>query len=301
MSDPNAKDPTNEELKKKLCPPEPEQTALVIATIGDKHLSTNGYSFSRIGDAIDAYRPDVILIDVHPKMIKGDRALEAPLEVAYIDYAASTKSTDVFAIGEVRDELPIAPKADKEDEGALAKEGSGLDDLMVGSFDEVNGPEGTHKIMNIVNARARYLKGNPDWARHEAWIEHQADAALDVKKPSRVMLVTSAPYRFALEQHMRQRGFGVKEPLAVMKGATEEREANTVSENVLNEWKRQADDLRNDLRSVHPVHDRAWLEWRVAVVELALRRNGGCCVQPDELPGPPAPPATDTKKDPKKK
>ena len=196
------------------------------------------------------------------------------MELAYIDYAASTKSTEVFAIGEVREDVPIAPKPDKEDEAALAKDGSGLDDLMVGAFDEVNGPEGTRKIMGILNARTRYLKGNPDWARHEAWLERQADAAMDVKKPSKVLVVTSAMYRGALEQHMRQRLYGVKDPVTVIKTAKEERESNTVSEEVMNRWKRQADDLRNDLRSVHPVHDRAWLEWRVGVLELALRRNG---------------------------
>lgn len=296
MSDPYAKDPTNEELKKKICPPEPETTALVIATIGDKHLSTNGYAFSRIGDVIDAYRPDVILVDVHPKMLKGDREFEAPLELAYIDYAAATKSTEVFAIGEVREDAPLTPKADKEDEGALAKEGTGLEDLLVGSFDEINGADGTRKVMGILNARARYLKGNPDWSRHEAWIEHQADAAMDVKKPSRVLLMTSSTHRGGLEQHMRQRGYGVKDPVDVIKTAKEERESNTVSEEVMNRWKRQADELRNDLRAVHPVHDRAWLEWRVGVVELALRRNGGCCVQLDEIPSLAAPDAKNPKK-----
>ena len=56
---------------------------------------------------------------------------------------------------------------------------------------------------------------------------------------------------------------------------------------VLSAWKRQEDVLGEDAHNVHPDHDRAWLDWRLAVLGLALQKHGGCCVGADEVPQEP--------------
>src|SRR5678815_3016497 len=105
-----------------VCPPEPPTKAMVLATIHEFHLAQAAYPFSRLGDAMDAYRPDMILVDVPQDALKGTHPEEASIELEYIKHVAGTRATDLIAVGPDREETPVNPKAEKGDEDALARE-----------------------------------------------------------------------------------------------------------------------------------------------------------------------------------
>jgi len=270
------------------CPPEPPIKGMVLATIHQYHLANSGYPFSRVGDVLDAYRPDLIMVDVGTETLKGTHPEEGPIDLEYIKYLASTRSTEVVAIGLDSEDPPIAPKADKSDEEALGKEGGSFDATAMNlSFQDANGIEQGKKLLSQLNARTRYIKGNPDWARHEAWLEYAADKALDEKKPKRVLAIVEPIYRPALEAHLYAMGLGIKNPVKVVSESPDKRDETQVPSVVLSTWHDHLASLQNRVHRLHAGADRTWLEWKVGVYQLAVDRHGTCCVSV-ELMTPPA-------------
>ncbi len=267
-------EPAHPSKAERPCVTEPEEQAMVLATIGDLHLSTPAYPLSRVGDAMDAFRPDAVLFDVAPTALRGDREVEAPVELAYVAHVAGTRGSDVFGVGQ----RPVGGPEGDRDPSADADAGPAA------TFDSLNGAAAARRVDEAQNARARRPQGDPGWARDEAWLEHETDAAIDVKKPKRVLVLTGALHRAAMESHLRSRGYLVKDPVAVLAGSKVERDPARAPDAVLAAWTRQLATVRAEAAREAPVHDRAWLAWRAAVLELALRRSGGCCVTAGELP-----------------
>ncbi|HSQ64779.1 MAG TPA: hypothetical protein VLM85_16255 [Polyangiaceae bacterium] len=264
------------------CPPEPPVKGMVLATIHQFHLANSGYPFSRIGDALDAFRPDLILVDVGQNTLKGTHPEDAPIDLEYIKYVASTRSTEVVPIGLDSEDPPIAPKADKSDEDALAKEGGSFEATAMNlSFDEANGVEPGQKLLAQLNARTRYIKGNPDWARHEAWLEYATDKALAEKKPKQVLAIVDPIYRPSLEAHLYAMGLGIKNPVKVVAASADKRDESQVPSVVLASWHDNLSALQNRVHRLHAGADRTAMEFHVNVLQLAIDRHGTCCVSLD--------------------
>jgi hypothetical protein len=283
------------------CPPEPEVQGMVVSTIHEYHLAVSGYPLAKIGDVMDAFRPDLVLLDLPPDELKGEHTEEAPIEVEYVKYVAGTRSADVEAIGPEGYEPPIGAKAEKEDEERLRRETSVLDGLDSLSFEEANGREITNRIREALNTKARYAKGNPDWARHEGWLEHGAMKAIASKKPKRVLAVVDPSNRPAMEGLFYSLGLAVKDPIRAAAEAKEKRDEGPVPSLVVKAWSQQLDRVRDRVRRLKPgVPERVWLEQHLAVLQIAIDKNGACCVKPDMLV-PPEPKDGGGKKDDKKK
>src|SRR5438874_275600 len=75
-------------------PPEPDMYAMVVGSLGEYHLVNSGYPFSKLGDSMDVFRPDLIVIDQAPEVIK-ERPEEASVETEYVKYVAGTRASDV--------------------------------------------------------------------------------------------------------------------------------------------------------------------------------------------------------------
>jgi hypothetical protein len=282
------------------CPPEPEVQGMVLSTIHEYHLAVSGYPLAKIGDVMDAFRPDLVLLDLPPDELKGDHQEEAPLEVEYVKYVAGTRTADVEAIGPEGYEAPIGAKPEKEDEERLRRETTVLDALDTLSFEEANGREMTNRIRDALNAKARFMKGNPDWARHQGWLEHGAMKAIAAKKPRRVLAVVDPSNRPHMEALFYALGMAVKDPIKAASEAKEKRDEGPVPSLVVKAWSQQLDRVRDRIQRLKPgVPERVWLEQQLTVLQLAIDKNGACCVKPEML----RPPAKDDgKKDgPKKK
>src|SRR5258708_28746151 len=78
-------------------PPEPDMYAMVVGTVLEYHLVNSGYPFSKIGDSMDAFRPDLIVIDQPAEDLK-ERPEEASVEGEYIKYVSGTRTNAVKSI-----------------------------------------------------------------------------------------------------------------------------------------------------------------------------------------------------------
>jgi hypothetical protein len=273
-----------------VCPPEPPNKGMVLATIHEFHLANASFPFSRLGDVMDAYRPDMILIDTPADTLKGEHPEDASIELEYIKYVASTRSTDLVSIAPDREDAPLSPKPAKGDEDALAREAGFLSDPQASNmtFEQSNGLDGAHKVDAALNARKRYLFGDPDWVRREAWLEHTVDKILDDKQPKRVLIIVDPVNRVPLEAHLYERGLGMSNPVKVVAQSKEKRDENSVPSAVLSAWSEHLGALQSRLHRLRPGADRSWLEYKVNVFQIAVDKHGGCCVTVDMLQPPSA-------------
>lgn len=271
-----------------VCPPEPPAKAMVLATIHEFHLAQSGFPFSRLGDAMDAYRPDMILVDVPQDALKGTHPEEASIELEYIKHVAGTRSTDLIAVGPEREETPVNPKPEKGDEDALAREAGWLSEPAAYNmtFEQANGVEGSLKILSALSARIRYLKGDPDWSRREAWLEQQVDKVIADKQPKRMLVIVDPVNRAMLEAHIFERGIGIVNPVKAVNDSKEKRDEAAVPTVVLSGWHEHLSKVQDRLHRLRPGQDRSWLEYKVSVLQLAIDKHGSCCVTLDLLQGP---------------
>lgn len=271
-----------------VCPAEPPMKAMVLATVHEYHLANSGYPFSKLGDALDAFHPDMILVDAPEEALKGTHPEDASIELEYIKHIAGTRSTDVIPVGPSREDAPISPKAEKGDEDALQREGGGIMEPAANnmSFEAANGIEGSQKIVAQLNARARYLKGDPDFVRREAWLERSVDKVLSDRNPKRALIVVDPINRAALEAHLYERGLGMTNPVKSVNESKEKREENTIPAVVLSTWHEHLGMLQDRLHRMRPGQDRSWLEYKVNVYQIAIDKHGACCVSLDLLQGP---------------
>jgi hypothetical protein len=261
---------------------------MVLATIHEFHLAQAAFPFSRLGDAMDAYRPDMVLIDVPQDALKGTHPEDASIELEYIKHVAGTRSTDLVAVGPEREETSATPKPEKGDEDALAREAGWLTEPGANNmtFDQANGIEGSQKILAALSARVRYLKGDPDWARREAWLEMQVDKVLVEKQPKRVLVIVDPVNRAQLEMHLFERGIGIVNPVKAVNDSKEKRDENAVPTVVLSAWHEHLSKVQDRLHRLRPGQDRTWLEYKVNIYQLAIDKHGTCCVTLDLLQGP---------------
>ena len=270
-----------------VCPPEPPTKGMVLATIHEFHLANSSYPFAKLGDALDAYRPDLILVDVPQETLKGAHPEDGPIDLEYIKYIAGTRSTEVAAIGPDREDPAINAHADKADEDTLAREGGSFDPMALNmTFEAANGVEGTHKLVAELNTRARLMKGNPDWVRHEAWLEHATDKLLNDRKPKRVLAIVDPMFRPALEAHLYEMGLGMMNPAKVVAESKEKRDENAVPAAILSVWSEHLNQLQDRLPRMRGGQDRSWLEYNVSIYQIAVDKHGTCCVTLDMLRPP---------------
>jgi hypothetical protein len=262
--------------------------AMVLATIHEFHLAQAGFPFSRLGDVMDAYRPDMILVDVPQDALKGTHPEDASIELEYIKHVAGTRSTDLIAVGPEREEQAVSPKPEKGDEDALAREAGWLGEpgAYNMTFEQANGIDGSLKILGALSARIRYLKGDPDWTRREAWLEQQVDKVIADKQPKRMLVVVDPINRATLEAHIFERGIGIMNPVKIVADSKEKRDEGAVPTVVLSAWHEHLSKVQDRLHRLRPGQDRSWLEYKVNVLQLAIDKHGSCCVSLDLLQGP---------------
>jgi hypothetical protein len=264
-------------------PPEPDMYAMVISTVHEYHLVTSGYPLSKIGDAMDAFRPDLTVIDEMPDVMK-ERPEEASVETEYVKYIAGTRASDVEPIAPARVDPDVEFKVDPADDAALKPFDDFMDTLLGMSFEEANSHETTIKIMNAHNARQRLAKGEPNYTRREAWLEKGLDDVIARRHPKRIMVVVDGSHRPAIEAHLREIGAGIKQPVEMVRASKESREENTVPPLVIKAWTQQLDRLRDRLsRMKKDTPQRQWLQTQANILQAAVDRNGQCCVSPERF------------------
>lgn len=279
---------------------EPDFQAMVVGTIDKDHMTQGGYPLSKLGDVFDAYKPDLVLIQLRPEAFKDSKFEDGPFEMTYVDVVAGSRGIDVEPIDYYKDSdygaLPPAPDPSEADQYKL--EAGWLDSLSPYTFEQANTRETSLKILDATMASERFLKGNPVWARRVAWVTHNAAEAVKKRKAHKVLAFVNILLRPYVEMRLMAGGAVLREPVDVVNKSGESREAGTVPQPVVVEWQHGLDRLRDNLPRRGP--ERTPMLAKIAILEAAVNKQGACCVSANVLTPPPDPnadpPATPGKK-----
>jgi|GEM_PF-2044110 len=260
---------------------EPELQGMVVGTIDKDHLVQSGYPLARLGDAFDAFKPDLVLVQVRPDGYKKHELEEGPFEMTYVNQIAGSRGIDTEPIDWYLDnEVAIPAVPDPGDADALKLETGWLDALAPPTFEQANAADMMLKIRDALDARARYLHGNPAWSRRVGWIRHNALDAMTKHKPRKVLAYVNILLRPALQELLASMGAVMRDPVDVVKHATESREG-TVPAPVIEEWRRSLERMRD--RVPRKGAERIPLLAKIQVWEVAVQKSGICCVPPNLL------------------
>ena len=273
--------------------PEPELQAMVVGTIDKDHLTQGGYPLSKLGDVFDAFKPDLVLVQIRPDAYKDNKLEDGPFEMAYVNTVAGSRGIDVEPIDYYKDSdygaSPPAPDPSEADQYKM--EAGWLDSLSPYTFEQANTRETSLKILDATNASMRFLKGNPVWSRRVAWITHNAAEAVKKRKAKKVLAFVNILLRPYVEMRLMSTGAVLREPVEVVNKSGESREVGTVPQPVVVEWQRGLDRLRDKLPRRGP--ERTPILAKIAILEAAVNKQGACCVAPNVLIPPPDPAADD--------
>ncbi len=272
--------------------PEPTLSAMVIGTIDREHLTQQGYPFSKIGDAFDAFKPDLVLLQVRPDPYKKHELEDAPLEMTYVNEVAGQRGVDTEPIDWFRElELALpAPPPDNADSDAFKRETAFLDGFTHPTFEEANSKDTAKKLLAGLNAKRRYQNGNALWEKRVAWIEHNVDEAMARHQARRVLVVVGALFRPEIEMHLETQGAVLRNAAELVAKATEARETGAVPATVLTAWKQELNRLKDKLdQAPKKSPERASIAARIQVLDAAVEHRGACCV-PQGTFDPPASP-----------
>ncbi len=281
--------------------PEPDLQAMVVGTIDKDHLTQGGYPLSKLGDVFDAYKPDLVLVQIRPEAYKDNKLEDGPFEMAYVNTIAGSRGIDVEPIDYYKDADYGAspPAADPAEADQYKMEAGWLDSLSPYTFEQANTRETSLKILDATNASNRFLKGNPVWSRRVAWITHNAAEAVKKRKSKKVLAFVNILLRPYVEMRLLANGAVLREPVDVVNKAGESRESGSVPQPVVVEWQRGLDRLRDKLPRRGP--ERAPILAKIAILEAAVNKQGACCVSPNVLIPPPDPNAEERSDGKKKK
>jgi hypothetical protein len=272
---------------KRVVVAEPALQAMVIGTIDKEHLTTQGYPFSKIGDAFDAFKPDLVLVQVRPDAAKDNKLEDAPIEQTYVNDVVGSRGIDMEPIDwfhEMEMGMPL-PSPESTDAEAYKRDAGWLDTYEPMSFEQANSRETSERILSALNARARYLGGNALWEKRQAWIQHNAGEAMKKHKGvRRVMVVIQVMHRPELEMYLQNMGAVIRNAADVVAKATETREAGTVPAPVVARWREELNRLRDKLdHAPKKGPERVPILAKMQILQVAVDKAGACCVPPSLL------------------
>jgi hypothetical protein len=171
-----------------------------------------------------------------------------------------------------------AISVDPDNADAYKNETAYLTALGPLSFADANNDETSGKIWDAMSAQIRYTKGYSSLARRIAWMQYNGTQAYTKQKGAthRLMVVVNVRYRAAMEQLVAGFGAVMKDPAATAKSA--EQAHDSVSEDVVTQWRRQVDNLREKLPKHGPDTLRQSMLGKIAILNAAISKKGTCCV-----------------------
>ncbi|MEO7109378.1 MAG: hypothetical protein ABI183_02975 [Polyangiaceae bacterium] len=171
---------------------------------------------------------------------------------------------------------PITVDPDNAD--AYKTETSYLTTLGPLSFADANNDETTGKIWDAMSAQIRYTKGYSSLARRVAWMDYNGTQAFMKQKGAthRLMVVVNVRYRAAMEQLVAGFGAVMRDPSAIAK--SDEQPHDSVSDDVVTQWRREVDNLKEKLPRHGPDTLRTSMLEKIAILNAAVSKKGTCCV-----------------------
>lgn len=275
-------EPPEKRPPKLVCPPPPEPThqAVVVGTIGKLHLAESRYPLSKLGDVLTAFKPDLVLVGVRVDPYREGHLEDGGFEMTYVRHVARQRGIDVEPIDWFREQdFGVQPSpVEPWDESEIAKrEAEVLSATRMLTFEQANAAELEEKVFLAVTAEARHRSGNPLVSRQKAWIQHlTASAVLRRDRPRRVLAFVDVYDRLPVDLALRTLRYEAKSPVEVV-ARSKETMVPDVPTDVVAEWKASLARARGKAEAATGPAQAFWAE-RAKVLEVAVERQGACCV-----------------------
>jgi hypothetical protein len=258
--------------------------AMVVATIHKGHLLQAGYPLTVLRRLVEAYRPDLILVEIRPAPFAAGHYEDGPFEMTYVIDAAARARIPVEPIDWWREEeLAQEPPLDTADQRSLDDALRKLQEPLWPSFELANSPAERARTLRELNAYARYAAGNPLWSRRQAWFHERALAAIEKHGARRTLAFVGATHRPELEGFLQGTGIRVVEPLSVSLPPAPSEEG--VPESVVGKWREGIGRLQTAAESLTG-DQRRRLDDKIRYFSVAVERKGRCCVEEANLTAP---------------
>ncbi len=261
---------------------------MVVGTAHGGHLTTPGYPMTKLEDLLIAYAPDLVLVEIRPEAFAQGRYEDGPLEMAYLTLAARARGIAVEPIdwyldGDVA-EAPGDPECERifeRDYGELARKTD-----TAASFEALNSGERALAFLRVENARARLgVADAPSWHRRQSWFHERAAGSIARHGARRDAACVGFAHRPELAMYLAAMGMHGIDPTQVALGAPVKR----VPIEVVAFWREALVRMRAGLPNEAPGM-RARLARKLRSWEVAVEREGACCVDAHEFDLAPAAP-----------
>jgi hypothetical protein len=261
----------------------------VVGTIHKYHLIQKDYPLQVLEPLIEAFSPDLILVEIRPTPFRKGHLEDGPFEMAYVVHAARKRHISVVPIDWWREAevgMPAGPATQKQKARfakAVRHHTAGLS--WPPSFAQIHSAAYTRSMWMIINARARILNGIPRWNRRQAWFHFYATEALRKHHPKRVMAFVGAQHRPQLLWHLSALGGKRTNPRTLLKEHDVDMHSagkRKIPKAVIATWRTGIKRMQARKKQAHEALRRSYVK-KIHYFELAVARKGRCCASPKAL------------------
>jgi len=257
--------------------------AMVVATIHKGHLLQKGYPLGLLCKIVDAYRPDVVLVEVRPEAFQAGHYEDGPFEMTAVAMCAKARHIDVAPIDWwLESDLESRePSLSPEEAKAFEAERARLKEPTWPTFDLANSPAEWKRGVELLNAQARFLGGNPIWTRRQAWFHHRALGAIEQTHKRRALAFVGFNHAPELAAFLGSVGVQIDSPLSLDLGDPASANDPAPAE-VVDTWRageKRLEEAASGLASEGKQRYAA----KIRYFDVAVQRRGTCCVEEKEL------------------
>ena len=271
----------------------PPFEAAVVGTIHKAHLLQRDYPLAVLGEILEAYQPDLVLVEIRPRPFAQSRFEDGPFEMTYVTQLARERRITVVPIDRWsrRDLTRKPPRVHPADRAALHAVVAPLMSAFrwPPTFADVHSARFTRAYLHALTARARFEAGNATWNARQAWFHAQATDAILLYRPRRVLAFVGAEHRPELVSHLWQLGAELSDPVRLLgqrRVVPSDLAGRAAPADVVALWQAGVERLRAQAPMARGPMRRALRE-KLRYFEVAVEQKGRCCVTPGALVPPP--------------
>jgi hypothetical protein len=250
---------------------------MVVATIHKAHLVQPGYPLGVLGQILERYQPDLVLVEVRVEPFARGELEDGPFEMAYVVERAHAASVAVEPI-DWWDAARTEPTLSVEQEQRYHTEVEPLETrrILPPDFAQAHSDEQTQILREIRNAQDRVLQGNPIWRERQAWVHHLASVAIAKHGARRVLAFVGQDHRPELVDWFTGSGLAVRDPRILEVAAAKDED---VGDAVVARWRGGLSRLKAQATAAGSPN----LAAKIRYFEVAIEQRGRCCVAPTKL------------------
>lgn len=257
--------------------------AMVVATIHKGHLLQEGYPLGLLCKIVDAYRPDIVLLEIRPEAFEAGHYEDGPFEMTAVAMCAKARHIDVAPIDWwLESDLEAGePSLTPEDAKAFDAEQQRLKEPAWPAFAVANSPSELKRGVELLNAQARYWGGNPVWTRRQAWFHHRALGAIERGHKRRALAFVGFNHAPELASFLGAVGMQVDSPLSLDLGDPK-RANDPAPPEVVDAWRAGEKRLQDAADALQGAGKKRFAA-KIRYFDVAVGRRGTCCVDDAEL------------------